>query len=410
MMRQLLAWMPPACAFLFPLHPRATTPLLIAWGVLLLAAWWTHRPAERPSRPAGWWGGPTLYGLLALGLLWSNARAEGLFALEVKAALVLLPLLYWATERIARVSVSRVSVGLMAGLLASAALALGDAAWDTVHSGSWAQWRYAELAGALHPTYLAWYWAFGLFLWLTKSMPRLGLWFALLASAMIGLLASKSGWIAGGATLCWALFKERRVVPAVTGLLILVATGWWAGAGRAVELAEGLRPHSSAPSASPPEAPASAAPSKSGSTSGRLQAWSAAWSIVQGHPFGVGTGSSQRALDDVYAARGDEYAMRHHMNAHNAYLEAAVAWGWLGLTALLAWWGTVAVAAWRFRHLEAMAFIVMAAWIALTESVFELQSGVVWLAFGLYAWGPRLPQASAVSDASDASDAASARV
>lgn len=402
MTRQLLAWMPPACAFLFPLHPRATTPLLIAWGVLLLAAWWMHRPTERPSRPAGWWGGPALYGLLALGLLWSSSTAEGLFALEVKAALVVLPLLYRATERLVQVPMARVSGGLMAGLLTSAALALGDAVWDTALSGSWAQWRYAELAGALHPTYLAWYWAFGLFLWLTKSPLRLGLWFALLASAMIGLLASKAGWIAGGAILSWALVKQRRVVPAVASLLILVATGWWAGAGRAVELAEGLRTESSAPAATD-----SAAPSPSGSTSGRLQAWSAAWSILQVHPFGVGTGSSQPALDTIYAARGDEYAMHHHMNAHNAYLEAAVAWGWLGLAALLGWWITAAAAAWRFRSFEAMAFVAIAAWMACTESVFELQSGVVWLAFGLYAWGPRPPQASAVSGVFDA---ASARV
>lgn len=397
MMRQLLAWMPPACAFLFPLHPRATTPLLIAWGVLLLAAWWVHRPTERPSRPAGWWGGPALYGLLALGLLWSSSSAEGLFALEVKAALVVLPLLYRLTERLVQVPTARVSGGLMVGLLVSAALALADAAWDTALSGSWAQWRYAELAGALHPTYLAWYWAFGLFLWLTKSPLRLGLWFALLASAMIGLLASKAGWIAGGAILCLALFKQKRVVPAVAGLLILVITGWWAGGGRAVELAEGLRTESSTSAATD-----SAAPSPSGSTSGRLQAWSAAWSILQAHPFGVGTGSSQRALDEMYTARGNDYAMRHHMNAHNAFLEAAVAWGWMGIAALLGWWGTVGVAAWRFRREAALAFVVMAAWMALTESVFELQSGVVWLAFGLYAWGPRLPQASAVSGAFDA--------
>ena len=404
MMRQVLAWMPPACAFLFPLHPRATTPLLIAWALLLLAAWWKEQPAPGSAfKPAGWWGGPVLYGLLALGLLWSPVPSEGLFALEVKAALVVLPVFYRATERLVEVRTSRVSEGLMMGLLVSATLAFGDAALDSMQTGGWAEWRYAALAGALHPTYLAWYWAFGLFVWLAKPHDRIGWWFPLLASAMIGLLASKAGWVAGVAVLGWAATKRWRIVPALAGLALLAATGWWAGAGRAVELAEGLRTEAVAGEGIADNS-SSTVSTHSGSTSGRLQAWSAAWTILQSHPVGVGTGNSQSALDEVYAMRGDEYAMSHHMNAHNAYLEAAVAWGWMGLLVVLAWWGSVAVSAWRLKRMEALAFVALAGWMACTESVFELQSGVVWLAFGLYAWGPRRPQASAFSDALDSAN------
>lgn len=395
-MTRLLAWMPPACAFLFPLHPRATTPLLIAWGVLALAVAWAKQPRREVHQPAGWWGGPLVYGLLALGLGWSTSPEAGLFALEVKAGLLVLPALFLATERMVDVRKDRISRAFLLGLLVAAALGLGDAAWTTLQSGSWEQWRYAELAGPLHPTYLAWYWTFGLFVALTEA-DSLGKWaFTLLAAAMIGLLASKAGWVAGGVVLGAAAWRGRRWRMAAAASVVLVAAGWWAGAGRAVELANGLQAEAAVAATDSPTTDAAPAP-RAGSTTGRLQAWSAAWSVLLEHPMGVGTGSSQAALDRVYAARGDGYAASHHMNAHNAYLEAAVAWGWGGVFALLLWWSSLVLAAWRFKCWDALAFVLLAAWMACTESVFELQSGVVWMAFGMYAWGPRRDHASAAT-------------
>ena len=110
--------------------------------------------------------------------------------------------------------------------------------------------------------------------------------------------------------------------------------------------------------------------------------------MMQEHPWGVGTGDVRSALVSEYRKVGAEYAAEHRMNAHNAYLEVGVAFGVPGLLWLVGWWGSVLVVAWRRRDVPAWAFVGLAMWMGLTESTFELQSGVVWMAFGFWAWGP----------------------
>lgn len=375
-MNRVLPWFPAACAAAFPLHPRATTPVLILWAVALVFFAIKGRPKHVDwNLPAGWWGGPAVYAFMALGLLWSSNADAGLFALEVKGALVVVPVLFLVTERWGCVERPAVERAFLLGLVASAGFGLGDALVHTWATGGWEQWRYAALAGPLHPTYLAWYWSFGLLLWARKGRIA----GVLLASAMIGLLASKAAWLGGAAVLLYLLAKNRSALS-LTALALLTAAGWWAGSGRAVELVRGLE--------STPVPTGEAAP-PSGSTAGRMQAWSAAWELLVKHPAGVGTGSTQSALDEAYALRGAHYAASHHMNAHNAYLEAAVTWGWGGICLLVAWWGWLARSAWKRTDEVALWFVAIAAWIAATESVLELQSGVVWLAFGTYLWGAR---------------------
>ena len=381
-MSRALSWFPVACAAAFPLHPRATTPVLILWAMTLLVVAIKERPVRADwTLPVGWWGGPAAYALVALGLLWTEHAEMGKFALEVKGSLLVVPLVLMATERWVRVERLAVERGFLFGLVASAGLGLGDALVHTWTNGGWEEWRYAALAGPLHPTYLAWYWSFGLLLWARKGRIA----GVLLASAMIGLLASKAAWLAGAAVLLYLLAKNRSAQPLVA-LVALTVAGWWAGSGRAVELVRGLEsiPAPMADAALPTAQP-------SGSTSGRMQAWSAAWELLLEHPAGVGTGSTQFALDGRYAKRGAHYAASHHMNAHNAYLESAVTWGWGGVCLLLAWWSILARSAWQRRDEVALWFIAIAAWIAATESVFELQSGVVWLAFGTYLWSAKQP-------------------
>jgi hypothetical protein len=59
------------------------------------------------------------------------------------------------------------------------------------------------------------------------------------------------------------------------------------------------------------------------------------------------------------------------------------------LVLLVVWWAGALVAALRDRAELAATFVVLAAWFACTESVFELQSGVVWLAFGFGIWAQK---------------------
>lgn len=389
MIRRFLPWMPALCGAAFPVHPRATTPVLILWAVLLVVAWGAKWPRTEWVRPPRlWWGGAAYYGLIAIGLLWTEALDVGGFALEVKVSLVLMPLLMGATQRWVVLDGGRAALGLWWGLAASAVMGFADAAWSSLLEGDASGWRYAGLSGALHPTYSAWYWAFGVAVWLQRVRGRWAVAGAALAGVMLGLLASKAGWIAGVGVFGVALLHAGRRTAAAVGLLALLVAGATVGQGRALEWIEGME-QVDAPSAASPVREV-----KSGSTAGRLQAWSAAWSVLRAHPLGVGTGDVKRELQNRYAAGGHAYAAAHGMNAHNAYLEAAVAFGWLGAGWLLIWWGTLFAGAVRSRLELTGTFIALMAWFACTESVFELQSGVVWMAFGLWVWNARPTRAA----------------
>jgi hypothetical protein len=385
-MKRWLAVLPVLCAAAFPLHPRATTPVLILW--LLVVVWSAWRPPrdERPKeRPFAWWAPLVQYAFIALWLLVTEDLEAGLFALEVKISLLLMPLLWGQTTRWVHIPRSHLAKGLFAGLAISALASGADALWSSVMAGDHSGWRYAELSGALHPTYAAWYWSMGVVLWLSDAGRERSSGGAVLAGVMLGLLASKAGWIAGLAAFAAAFGWGGHRRAAVLGAAALLVAGFAVGQGRALEWLEGMQ--TVAPSEVAAEV-SSAERTPSGSTAGRLQSWNAAWSVMWQHPLGVGSGDVRAALVAEYESVGADYAAQHRMNAHSVFFETGVAFGWLGLLWLMGWWGTVFVVALRRRDVAAVAFVALSAWMGLTESTFELQSGVVWMAFGFWAWGP----------------------
>jgi O-antigen ligase len=378
-MKSLLGWLPAMCAAAFPLHPRATTPILIVWLIVLLAVLATERfPMERTKPRFVWWAGALFYALILLGSCWSENVELAVFALEVKVSLLLLPVMFWLTEQHVGIDRNRIAWGLIAGLGVAAVGSWGIALWNSILNLDHSGWRYAGLSSPLHPTYASWYWAFGMS-WLLHDRRK---WWiapaALAGGLMLGLLSSKAGWIGGGGVFLWAILANRNRWAAAAGALTLILSAWGVGQNRMAELAEGM--HAAVPSEQHVQ---------SGSTAGRLQSWSAARHVILEHPFGVGTGDVVTALDECYRETAAEYAGKHHMNAHNAFLEAGVAFGWFGLFFLVVWWARLAQLGWQKRDEMALIYTLLMAWFALTESVFELQSGVVWIAFGCCVWSVR---------------------
>lgn len=356
---QALGWMPFTLALVLPLHPRASTWLLLAWLPLWLVAGWKGH-----WRREAWTATSTamvaLYALMALGVLWSSSQDEALFALEVKAALLILPLLRltWGLPR------RNWQQGWMLGLSAIIVFRVAASLVGWPESG----WRYAEWTGPFHPTYLAMYWGWGICL----ARGDRSRWLVPLFAAAIGLSASKAGWMGGGLALLSLLPKGRSMWGAVLlGGLALLATATWADQGRLGEFV------AHAPQVSESNEVQAVAP-RTGSTGGRMQAWSVALELWAEHPFlGVGTGDYGDAAQPLYEAKGMEYAAEHHMNAHNAYFQIAVTLGILGLSVMLWWWSAATWAAWRSRSWGLAACMLLLAFNALFESVLELQQGIV---------------------------------
>lgn len=374
---------------------RMVMPALL-WGgtvaatVLTLATlfriwqWRRDRPSERWRMPLTgwlWWG---YYGLQLVGGLWSLNTEAWAFSLEVKAALFFLPLLAGIPGRPLSADFWW-SVGW--GVLAFLVWRVGAASWAWMLHGDGSGWRYAGFSGDVHPTYLslhavvAWlgvgrYWGNAKLVW-----P-----FSLLVALSLGLMGSKAGILAAVVVVVGAWWVERSL-PTSHGisasnpvrwafLAVLLGTTWAASSARFAELqtaAEVVR--------------SDEAPVRS-SSAGRVAVWSAAWTVMKAHPMGVGTGDVTDALMAVYEREGITYALDRKLNPHNQWLQAGVAFGWLGVVWLSVVFGAWCRVAWQRKDSLALLCGALVLAHALVESVLEVQRGVVfivWLAMALFA-------------------------
>lgn len=361
----------------------ATASVLTLATVFRVWQWRRDRPSQGWQMPVTgwlWWG---YYGLQILGGLWSLNTEAWAFSLEVKAALFFLPLLAGIPGR----SLSADfwwSVGW--GVLAFLVWRVGVATGQWMLHGDVGGWRYAGFSGDVHPTYLSLH---AVVAWLGVGR-RWGnaqmVWpFSLLVAISLGLMGSKAGILAAVTVVAavWLLgrkgsgFDPAAPAPSVRWafLAVLFVSTWAVSSARFAELQTAAAAVQS-----------EAAPIQS-SSAGRVAVWSAAWTVMRTHPFGVGTGDVTDALMGIYEREGITYALDRKLNPHNQWLQAGVAFGWMGVVWLSVVFGMWCREAWRRRNALALLCCALVLCHALVESVLEVQRGVVfivWLAMALF--------------------------
>lgn len=389
----VFGWMPALTAFVMPLHPRFTALTLAIWAIVavsdeLLGKLEHGRSAQArigSMSAAGKWfarGGALMYALYGLGMLWSENTEAGWFALEVKFSMVLLPalMLHWA-ERKGAPGLHRTIPAFLLGLTILACWRAGSA----FQAGTFEAWRYDELAGPFHPTYLGMYLALSMLV-----NPLSGRWhkgLALVSGLFVGLLASKAAWmVAGGIWGLQWLRAVRKRQPrklwwgGAIGMLLVGAVvgdgGRWSEFQSYVYPSTQLEPPVTKTSEGTAEA-LSPLPSKVGSSAGRVQAWKAAAEVMTSTPWGVGTGDVTDELCRKYREHNAEYALEKRMNPHSVWLQIGVSHGWLGLVMMVLWWGGTVRLAWKHRQWILLLWCTI--WIlnGTIESLLELQQGVV---------------------------------
>jgi len=116
----------------------------------------------------------------------------------------------------------------------------------------------------------------------------------------------------------------------------------------------------------------------------RLAIWKCSMDIIEIHWLtGVGTGDTQAALQEAYENRQFYFASRHNRyNAHNQYIQHTLSHGILGLFILIS---CIALPLTRlFRDKENRLYIFFLccfAFICITESVLELNKGIIWYCY-----------------------------
>lgn len=301
------------------------------------------------------------FGVYLLSLAWTTDIDMGLTKLETKFALLAFPWVFGAFPiplHWRRRILACFALGATAALIFC--LALAD------------QWSYKALGEPLnfHPTYFSLYLGVCL-LWLFTETPRekrliwlIGLFWI----AGILLLASRMQWLAlavtGGGLIWYKLFQKGRfwkATGALTLALALLAGALWVIPAARQRLERLV------------------AEQTSGEGNVRQQVWHAALFDIRLAPLaGVGIGDTRNVLDARYAALGYEEPLQDHLNAHNQYLQTALALGIPGVL-LLAW-----ILAGPLLYKPEPALILFLAMISLsflTESMLETMRGTLFFSF-----------------------------
>ncbi|ELR71219.1 O-Antigen Polymerase family [Fulvivirga imtechensis AK7] len=113
----------------------------------------------------------------------------------------------------------------------------------------------------------------------------------------------------------------------------------------------------------------------------RVLEWRSSWNIVRENWLvGVGTGDVSAALDKEYDTV-DLHIFDMRLNAHNQYLQTALALGLIGASILVLTFIKPAYAAFKEQAGLYLTFIFLIAMCCLTESMLETQKGVVFYSF-----------------------------
>lgn len=377
-------------AAVMPLSKRAIPVLIALWVVLAVVQF--RIPRRMDVRITLIW--PFLYYLCVL--LWQipsqNVEAAR-FALEVKFSLLLFPLIWTFLRPLEQRMRINVLLALVWGCAAMVVISIARASYIWFETGDWGSFFYSRLAWFFHPTYLAGYDAFALVVLCriyTRKMFALGsAWLHLLLSLLlvihVVLLQSKAGYLCMVVAVILAmimLFRRNRrqaLFMAIGAFAVLFTAVMLVPSARG-RVGELLNSGASMQQMfDPPNTDVT--DSAEGSTVGRLVAWRSSVELMVENPWGVGTGDVTDRLVEIYSRDKNAYAIRKALNPHNQFLQAGVAFGWIGLAVMLGMFIFGFRSALRSRDFVFTSFLALMLLNMLFESFLEVQSGVVFFAF-----------------------------
>lgn len=121
------------------------------------------------------------------------------------------------------------------------------------------------------------------------------------------------------------------------------------------------------------------------STTSRLALWKYASELIGSSPqtfiFGVGTGDIKDELRKVYVKNNFQKGIDENYNPHNQFLHTAVVIGIIGMSLLLILLFAPLIRALKRNSLPLAIFLIIILLNGLTESILEVQSGIIFFCF-----------------------------
>jgi len=377
-----------AIAFFIPLFPKIVPVLIIAFGVLsgyAIAKKYSRVEMSEISILM-----ILFYLLHGVGLIYTENLPRGWFDMEVKLSLLAFPIAFVGFKFVNTTNFTQTLRMFMYGSLAAAAFCLAQSLIKvTVMDMGYYHLLTSRFSVIVHPSYFAMYLIFSILILMYIEWPLIHFDEPRLSARNVGVLLflSLSVILTGSKTgfIMWAF-----VMLFVTGVLTAYMRHKWipivgfvivsSMVGVIFENAPLLQ--SRIINVLEVAGSESVDPETTESTALRYLVYSSSWEIIQSQDwYGQGTGDFQLALDELYNERGFTKAASQHLNAHNLFLQTGLALGIPGFSMIVGIFLMMFIQGFRYREYLFVGFTLMFLIISFTESVFNVQAGVVFFSF-----------------------------
>ncbi|MDF1674897.1 MAG: O-antigen ligase family protein [Vicingaceae bacterium] len=366
-------------AFIIPLERKLIPPIIILLFVSSLL-----NGSFKFKEKKGILALTLLYVTYVVGLIYSINLKYGLFDLEVKLSLLLFPLVFFVSKIEMKKVADNILNSFIDGCFVASILSLISAAIQYYLYSDINSFFYGELALYGHSSYMAIFLCFSSALIYIKnikqgnkiSFPKKDLFLLALFSLIIFFLVSKTGIISilliHFAFIGYLIIKNKLYLKG-TVVLVLISTLLFAGYKAFPEVNNRFNELFTTVFSESEEL--------NSTSSIRTEIWKTSVKILVQHPFGVGTGDVKDVLVEYYMNSGLDYAAEKELNAHNQFLQIALATGILGLLVLLLMIFYPLYYAIKNKHIIYIVFLGLIIINFLTEAMLETLAGVVFFAF-----------------------------
>ncbi|MGB0404544.1 MAG: O-antigen ligase family protein, partial [Salibacteraceae bacterium] len=335
----------------------------------------------------------SFYSWHAVGMLWSQNTSFGAFDLEIKASFLVLPIVYSAFGRFKAENFENILSSYVLGCLGAILIGVINSVW-AYSSGvnPFLDFYSANISPVLHISYFAMYLNLALVIVFYKiiknednfySWKNAALIFASFVFALATFLStSRNGFLALLFLLLivfsYSIVRYRKWLLGISMVLMV----WIIASSLLKDIASGKMGLHGLDKVGKVMSAESLSNDESESTGVRILIWKSALELIKESPIiGVGTGDVKDDLISTYKKNDYTAPYKKNYNAHNQYLQTAVALGAVGLLLLLTLFGTATIMSFiRYNYLYLMFSINMAV-SCVTESILEVQAGVVFFAF-----------------------------
>lgn len=390
-----------AIGFFIPVWPRFNSILIAVFtllGIYSFAKGWVRAKLNEVSVVL-----IAIYVLEIIGMLYSENIDRGLFDLQVKLSLIVLPLGSLGFKFENQKSYENALKAYLTGVLLASVFCLLQSTYKVVFLGA-GYWHFltSRFSVIVHQSYFAMYLIFALLIHAKLEWPIMkksdkkrsfiNLSIFLFLSICVVLTGSKTGfvmWFLIVLGMMVALIRTLKAkwIPVLSAVVVLSLIGaiyqnaplLQERIGNMVKVAKSD----------------SVSPESTESTAVRSLVYSAAWEVVteQGW-FGQGTGDFQDKLDEVYKARGYSHAAELHLNAHNLFLQSWITIGIPGLLLISGLFILMFYMAIKNRAYIYLGFTLLFLLISLTESALNVQAGVIFFVYFLVIFSKKIQHAS----------------